>query len=174
MHGTTQSTGARATTGVPFDIQSVDELCDLLGEGVLPGVLPAVLLDCDRRGKRFADLAAALVEALRQTALSDLEGSDRLYDLLDACLDWGIDLSVSDPILVSAFGDLSALDGMDGYRWVEALGSMDREGYSLEWMARRLAARSDRPWADTVARANAMLVQRRDGTLRANILGPRA
>lgn len=164
---------AAATATYYLDFQMIDEFIDVAQRG-LGGRwnLPSLLLDADRRAIGARALGVAIINAARvqvQTVDSAEFRAAVLRDLAEVAAKWGFQDVASDALLDRVIPLTGAVDvaseEMAWMLWLETVGSLALEGYSLEWVARRAARLLNKPWATVLTDADDIIVRRRSGNL---------
>lgn len=151
------------------DSMAIDRLMARISAAHAPNPAwpPALFLDADRRGLGFTEFTASLLAALTSVCH---HGGMNAEDLRETAEGSGISATAADPLL-TAFASGNGLvepdtgsGSDDPLCLLEVLSSFAREGYSLKWLAERMAARDGIAWPDVAAAADGIWRERRGGS----------
>ena len=147
----------------PLDIAVIDDLIDRFAHVV--GV-PATLLAADRRGRTLGDFGRALVTTLASTAPKRFKvAEDRavfLGELAESADFWGFAEKFPDKAIEGVVRGFRGIDCNEGFgdaeilMLLDAVGSLQREGYNLHWFAGRASRAYGLAWPDVILAANAI------------------
>lgn len=148
----------RSPEGQPYDLQSCDAFIECVrasGASMLQAA--ASLLDAQRSGKDFRTLGMSVLEAARRAGRKEL-----MVDLVSMVP--GYRLTGEFPreglVWIVAAALIACEGDEDAMEWMDAFVSLDREGYSLEWLAKRCAAAHASDWPSVLLAADSLISER--------------
>lgn len=148
----------RTVSGIPLDLQVLHDFYRNLSGNALEAA--AHILDAERSGLDLRSMTVAAIETIRRNY--DLESKDSVYfleDMLSMLPIWRIEgVAVREP-LVDIFTHVCKHGSSeeDMLNWMDTFASLDREGYTMKWVAQKIAVHYAIEWNDVLKFANGLI-----------------